>query len=106
VENKVVKEIAFERIKRLLELAEEKARENTEYSRMLEKRYVKLAREISAHYRVKIPKELKQKICKKCNNFLIPGINCSVRKVSGNPGYLVCKCECGAEKKIFLRAKL
>ncbi len=105
MENKIVKEIASERVVRLLELAESMARENTDFSRKLEKRYVSLAREISAHYRVKIPKGLKYKICKKCNNFLIPGINCTVRKISANPSYVVYKCECGAVKKVFLEGK-
>lgn len=105
MEKKIIKETALERIKRLLELAEEMAKENTELSRKLEKRYVGLARSISEHYRVKIPKELKQKICKKCNNFLVPGINCSVRIVSGKPGYVLYKCECGAAKRLFLAPK-
>ncbi|MEM0074364.1 MAG: hypothetical protein QXF85_00530 [Candidatus Micrarchaeaceae archaeon] len=96
----VVRELASDRISRLLGLAEAMARQNTELSRDLEKRYVRLASRISAHYKVKMPKELEQKICKKCNNFLVPGINCTVRLASGRK-YIVYKCECGAERHIF-----
>ncbi|MGC8628601.1 MAG: ribonuclease P protein component 4 [Candidatus Micrarchaeia archaeon] len=96
----LVKAIAKERILLLLDMAEQNAHENTEQSRALEKRYVRLAKRISAHYRIKIPKELKHRICKRCDNFMVPGINCKVR-VSGS--FLVYKCECGNEKRIFLK---
>lgn len=100
---RLVKEIAKERIARLLSLAEEMAKNGDELSKRLEKRYVGLARRISEHYKVKIPKELKQRICKKCNNFLVPGVNCTVRLSSS--GYLVYKCECGNENHIFVKPK-
>jgi len=104
MKEKIVKKIAKERIEKLLELAEHRTRENNELSRKLAKRYVRLARDISMHYKVGIPKDKKQTMCKKCNNFLIPGINCSVRIASSNK-YVVykCKCECGAEKHIFYK---
>ncbi|MFP3215038.1 MAG: ribonuclease P protein component 4 [Candidatus Micrarchaeota archaeon] len=102
MKEKIVKKIANERIEKLLELAEQRTRENNELSRKLAKRYVKLARDISMHYKVSIPKEKKQMICKKCNNFLIPGINCSVR-IASSKKYVVYKCECGAEKHIFYK---
>lgn len=67
-----------------------------------EKRYVQLARKISAHYRIRIPQGLKNRICKNCNNLLAPGINCKVRVASGNK-YIVYSCECGHEKHIFYK---
>ncbi|MEM3781718.1 MAG: hypothetical protein QXT43_02025 [Candidatus Micrarchaeaceae archaeon] len=100
----IVKEIAKCRISRLLELAYAMARQNTEQSRQLEKRYVRLARLISAHYKVKIPKEQEQRICKSCNNLLVPGINCTVRLASGRK-YLAYRCECGAERHVFMPKK-
>jgi ribonuclease P protein subunit RPR2 len=102
MKNNLVKEIAKDRVEKLLKLAEERALENTEASIKLSKRYVELARKISMHYKVGIPKKLKNRICKKCNNFLIPGINCSVRLASSKR-FLIYKCECGAEKHIFYK---
>ncbi len=100
IDNKLVKEIASYRISRLLGLAEEMAKKNTKLSRALSKRYVLLARRISMHYKVKIPREMKERICKKCNNFLVPGINCSV-VLASSKRFVVYKCECGAENHIF-----
>lgn len=45
----------------------------------LANRYVKLAREISMKFKVKIPRELKRKFCKHCYHYLVPGKNCRVR---------------------------
>ena len=45
----------------------------------LANRYVKLAREISMKFKVKIPRELKRKFCKYCYHYLVPGKNCRVR---------------------------
>ncbi len=100
----LVKSIAEERILLLLDLAEKMAIENTEQSISLEKRYVLLAKRISAHYKVKIPKGLKQRICKKCNNFIVPGINGKVRLASS--GYFVYECECGSENHFFYTKQL
>ncbi len=66
-----IKKIALERIKILLKRAEEDEKRS--------KRYVELARRISEKCRVRIPKHLRIRICKKCNSFLIPGRNCRVR---------------------------
>ncbi len=98
--NALVEEICIARMQRLAELAEERAKEGSSLSKGLEKRYVKIARKISSHYKVSMPKEIDNKICKKCNNLLVPGINCSVRLATG--GYLVYKCECGAEKHVYV----
>ncbi|MGB9732571.1 MAG: ribonuclease P protein component 4 [Candidatus Micrarchaeia archaeon] len=102
MKNELIEDIAQERINRLLELAEERALENTSFSLKLSKRYVELARRISMHYKVKISKEKKERICKNCNNFLVPGINCTVRLASSKK-FVVYKCECGAEKHIFYK---
>ena len=100
----LVKAIAEDHISKLLALAEEQAKENTEQSRALEKRYVRLAQRISAHYKVKIPAKLKNRICKKCGNFLVPGVNCKVRisRLSGKK-LLIYICECGAKTKVVLK---
>ena len=66
-----IKKIALERIRILLNRAKIDKKRST--------RYVELARRIAEKCRVKIPKEFKIRICRKCNTFLIPGFNCRVR---------------------------
>ncbi|MCU4140846.1 MAG: Ribonuclease P protein subunit RPR2 [Methanophagales archaeon] len=99
------KDIAFQRIERLFELAEEAAkearmregREREEMERRSD-RYVLLARKISMRHRVRIPRHLKMWICKRCNAFLIPGRNARVRLRRGE--YITITClRCGAEKR-------
>ncbi len=61
-EKKLERRVAEERIKKLLEMAEEKKFDNYDLSR----RYIELARKIAMKYRIKIPREQKRKFCKKC----------------------------------------
>jgi len=67
--------IARERISILFDLAKKEIKKHPERSR----RYVELARKIGLRYNVRLPKELKRKICKKCNMLLVPGVTCKVR---------------------------
>ncbi len=99
-DEKLVKGMASERIGRLFELAQERLAEGTNDSQDLSKRYIGLARRISTHYKTGIPERIRNGICKKCNLVLIPGISCTVRKSS--QGYMVYKCKCGEDKKVFL----
>ncbi|MCL5239220.1 MAG: ribonuclease P [Candidatus Marsarchaeota archaeon] len=96
------RKIAIGRIGRLAKLAEDRTLEGDTASRRLAKRYVDLARRISQHYKVSIPKELKQRVCRNCGNFLVPGVNCTVRLVSSR-GYAAYVCECGEERHIFYK---
>jgi ribonuclease P protein subunit RPR2 len=100
----IVKRTALFRIRRLLALAEERTQENTANSRRLAKRYTAIAGRISTHYKVKMPKALDDKVCKKCGNFLVPGIDCRVRLASVH-GYVAYACECGKEVHVHYRAK-
>jgi ribonuclease P protein subunit RPR2 len=70
-----IRDIATSRIKRLFELADE----FFELDPNLSKRYVLLARKIGMRHRVRIPAELKRRVCKGCGAFLVPGANCRVR---------------------------
>jgi len=82
--------IALERIYRLFELAEK----NEKYS----KRYLTLAKRIGEKCRVSIPKELKEKYCKKCFAMKIT--------LKEQKPFLIVKCtECGHEKKFGLKEK-
>jgi ribonuclease P protein subunit RPR2 len=59
----------------LYQLAKESIREDTD----LAKRYIHLLRRISQRTRTKIPPEIKNSICKKCNIPLISGFNSHTR---------------------------
>lgn len=73
----LAKQIAAERIKKLLSLAKEAD------EKKLRDRYVSLALEIKEKYRVKLPREMKENYCKKCRRYLKPGENCRIRTRNG-----------------------
>ena len=59
------------------------------------KEYVSLALKLSKKFNIKIPLNIKRKICKKCNRYFNPGI------VRIKKGYVIYKCPyCGFEKWI------
>lgn len=96
----LIKEVANDRMERLFALAEQET-ENTEgSSSILAKRYVGLIRRISTHYKIRLPRDIKNRICKNCNAFLIPGKTCSVRILNGS--CIIYKCSCGRQKRVFL----
>lgn len=72
------KDIAEERITILFGLSEDEFKEHPERSH----RYVALARKIGMRYNVKIPKELKRRVCNYCYSYLYPAKNCIVRSNS------------------------
>lgn len=69
-------DIALQRIERLLELAVRDAKVGKEKR---SERYVDLARKMGMRHRVRIPPDLKRRICKGCHGILIPGRNARVR---------------------------
>lgn len=72
----IIKDIAYQRIQLLLNLAEDEARQShLEQSN----RYAYLARKIGMRYRIRLPRELKRRICKRCNSYLLPGKTSRVR---------------------------
>ena len=91
---RISRKIARERIDILFHLALERTKMG---DLDLAKRYVELMRKISEKYNVRIPKEMKYHICKKCNAFLYPGITASVRLKKRK---VVIKCNiCGNYKR-------
>jgi ribonuclease P protein subunit RPR2 len=72
---KDTKKIALERIEILMQRAEEVFTQDKEKAN----RYVQLARKIAMRHTTKFPKKWKRRICKRCNVFLKPGINCRIR---------------------------
>lgn len=94
--NTVAKRVASERIGILYRLAEKEVQLHPELS----KEYVRTLRKISAHYKVRLPQEIKNGVCKKCNTFLLPGFNSKIRLASKKE-YIVYMCmNCGEEKHI------
>ncbi|MDE1761889.1 MAG: ribonuclease P [Candidatus Micrarchaeota archaeon] len=97
-----VNEVALDRIHRLFELAQQRTKKGDSDSRRLAKRYVKIANKISTHYKVRMPNDIRERICKKCGNVFVTGLNCTVRLASSK-GYVAYKCECGAETHVFYK---
>ena len=73
------KKIAKERIDELFKLAEEAYAKYPERAH----RYSKLIRKLQLKYKIKLPLKIKRRICKKCDHFLKPGMNCKVRSKDG-----------------------
>jgi ribonuclease P protein subunit RPR2 len=89
----MLRSVATQRMWRLFELAEKEFEKHPERS----ERYVQLIRNISMRNRMRIPREIKHRICKHCYAFLVPGINAHHRLKGG---YLVISCErCGKEMR-------
>ena len=67
--------IALERIEILIK----NAISNSRTFPKLAQRQAYLARKISSRYRVAMPYEIKMNFCKKCKNFIAPGVNSKIR---------------------------
>ncbi len=93
----LVKKVAEERIGLLFKLADDNAKDHPDFSH----NYVVTLRKISSHYKVPVPKTMKDRICTHCNSVLVPGLNATVRIVSSK-GYIAYKCSvCRKERHIF-----
>ncbi len=84
----VQQNIAKERI----EILFKQAKEQFEKEPLLSKRYVQLARKIALKYKIRLPRELKRKICKHCHTFLVLGKNLRVRTQKGHLVYTCLEC--------------
>ena len=92
----LVNSVARERIELLFGLAEEEAVKNPKLSSS----YISLLEKISTHYKVKLPMDMKNRICKACSIILVPGLNCKV-VIASSVGFVVYRCnKCGAEHHI------
>jgi ribonuclease P protein subunit RPR2 len=69
------KDMAYERIIRLFELARIEFNDHPKRS----DRYVQLARRIGMRYRVRMPQEFKREICKHCHAYLVQGVTARTR---------------------------
>lgn len=77
----IIKNIARARIMYLFSRANEVYHEDPD----LTNRYVELAQAYGRSANVKIPFELKRRICHSCKKYLVPGVNCRYRMQS-RPG--------------------
>jgi len=92
------KDIASQRIERLLELAEKCFSEDEDKSH----RYAELAWKIKLKSRINIPKKWRRRICRNCKRFLKPGPknNCKIRIYRSK---VIIKCmECGYKRRFPL----
>ncbi|MCQ8891793.1 MAG: hypothetical protein NQU41_00235 [Candidatus Methanosuratincola sp.] len=94
-----VRDLARQRIERLFSLANQAVKSDAG----LANRYVELALKISMRTRVRIPRDLKRSVCRKCNAYLYPGITSRVRvHASRSPHVSVTCLNCGAVRRYLL----
>ncbi|PTD94863.1 ribonuclease P [archaeon SCG-AAA382B04] len=90
------KDLAKQRIKKLLKKAQEQISKNPKRSH----RYAEIAWKIKQKTETKLPKEAKLKICKKCQNYLAPNKTSRVR-IHRSKVIITCK-NCGNKRRIPL----
>ncbi len=88
-----MQKLAAERIHYLLELAENEFETHPQRSR----RYVEICQKLQQRSRLKMPQELKESFCKKCNAYWKRGKNVLV-STEGTFSIFECT-ECGARRK-------
>lgn len=100
---KQLEDIARERIAILLKLASEVL----ETDEGLARRYVDLAFRIAAKARLKLPRKVKRRYCRKCKTPLVPGRTARVRIKRGSGGQrLVVTClRCGYIRRYPLQRR-
>ncbi len=98
----IIKKIANSRIKYLFEQAKKVYNKDPD----LANRYVELAQAYSRSANVKIPKELKRRICHSCKKFLVPGVNCRYRMQSrsGKGSHITLTCfNCNNKTRYYIK---
>ncbi len=98
-----IKDLAYQRILRLLSFAEKIYRQEPE----LADRYGQLALELSKRARLHYPDVLKAKVCRKCGAFMVLGETQRVRiKKKGKTKLIVVTClKCGYTRRYPLKGK-
>jgi ribonuclease P protein subunit RPR2 len=94
-----LREIAVQRIEKLMSSAVNYARKDLEIA----KRHAEIARKIALRLNIRLPYKYKVHFCHGCKSFIVPGINCRVR-IRGKVLRLTCL-ECGHVYRRILRAK-
>lgn len=83
-------ELIRERIDKLFVLAEKNFRNHPERSH----RYAVLIRKLSMRHNVRLRSEIRRRICRKCNKFLVPGQNCRIRINDNQKAVIITCLEC------------
>ena len=83
------REIALERIKTLFKEARSVFKED----KLLANRYIEIARKIAMKYKVRIPSDLQKQFCKHCYRFLMPNVNCRIRRHDKKVVYYCLECK-------------
>ncbi|MCD6370913.1 MAG: RNAase P [Thermoplasmata archaeon] len=95
---KKARRIAWERIQLLFTLALEEVKKGNV---VRVNRYIEHILKLSRKYNIRLPREMKMYICKKCHSFLIPGKTSQVRLKKGK---IVIKClKCGSYKRYIYK---
>ena len=96
------KQIARQRVQILFERAEAARKNNP----ALSSHYVAMARKIAMAAKIRIPTEIRRRMCKKCNSYLVYGENCRVRVRQKREPHVVITClKCGSQTRIMLRGR-
>jgi len=96
-EKRFVRDLARQRIRWLLSIADKVHREDP----WLADRYVKIAMRLAQKARIHYPPELKARACRKCGTYLAPGVTAQVRILGGGrEKYVAVKClKCGYQRR-------
>lgn len=100
----IIKKIALSRIRFLFERADEIFPKDQD----LANRYIDLCQAYSRRANLKIPKELKRRICHSCKKFLVPGVNCRYRMQSrrGKGSHVTLTCFiCNNKTRYYIKKK-
>lgn len=97
-----LRDLAWQRIRILLRLADNTIRSDEALAR----RYVELAFRIAAKARLRLPRSLKRRYCRRCKIPLVPGLTARVRIKGGEDGRLIVTClRCGYVRRYPLRKR-
>ena len=96
--SKDVKQIAYERICILFDLAKQVVHERPD----LADRYVDIARRVAMKARIHLPKEFRLLVCRRCKRFILPGVSCRVRIQPRREPHVTITClRCGNHVRIL-----
>jgi len=95
-------ETAMERVRILFRLADEAFPEDPARAQ----RYVDLARRIAMRTRLRLPRDLRRRVCRRCNALLVPGATSRTRVRQRREPHVATTClRCGATARIPLRRR-
>ena len=95
-------QIAMERIRILFRQAEDTFPVDPDRAQ----RYVDLARKIAMRTRLRLPRDLRRRVCRRCNAFLVPDATSRTRIRQQREPHVAITClKCGATTRIPLRRR-